>query len=156
MNITPYVLVLFGLGLIFSEFFLPGGIMGVAGALVVIAGVVVFALHATSGIAIVIFALVSFIAVGLLIRFALWRLKKGKGAKGIFLSGDQEGYTASQFSKEYVGKTGEAVSDLKPSGHVLIEGKRVQAVSRAGYLVKGTKIKVVGGDGAHLIVKKDT
>lgn len=80
-------------------------------------------------------------------------MKTGK-AKGFFLDSAQEGYVASSFEKELVGKQGEALSDLKPAGHILIEGKRHQALSKMGYLVKGTKIEIIGGQGAHLIVKK--
>ena len=50
---------------------------------------------------------------------------------------------------------GTAESDLKPSGHVMVEGKREQAVSQGTYIKKGEKIKVVGGEGARLIVRKE-
>ena len=53
-----------------------------------------------------------------------------------------------------MGKEGTVAANLKPAGHVSIEGKRYQAVSRMGYLDLGTKITVIGGEGGHLIVKK--
>ena len=150
----PYLLVLVGLLMIFFEFFLPGGIMGMAGGLLMAVGIVLFAIQTNSAWMAIVFAVV---AVGLLVglaRFALWRIKTGRGSKGIYLSTDQEGYMASEFAKEYIDKSGEALSDLKPSGHILVEGKRIQAVSKVGYIHKGSKIKVVGGEGAQLIVKQ--
>lgn len=152
MNWIPFLLLGIGLLLIFLEFFLPGGIMGGVGGVLVLVSIVYFGVQAKSAISVVLFALGALFFVGLLIRFAIWRIRHGK-VKGIFLNSVQEGYVASEFSKELIGKEGEALSDLKPSGHILIEGKRYQAVSKVGYLVKGTKIKVVGGEGAHLIVK---
>ena len=49
-----------------------------------------------------------FILVGVLIKFTLWRIKKGK-FKGIFLNTAQNGYVASEFAKELIGKKGEAI-----------------------------------------------
>ena len=79
-------------------------------------------------------------------------MKKGK-FKGIFLNTAQNGYVASEFAKELIGKKGEAISDLKPAGHILVEGKRYQAVAKIGYIEMGSSIEVIGGEGAHLIVK---
>jgi membrane-bound ClpP family serine protease len=48
---------------------------------------------------------------------------------------------------------GYADTDLKPSGHVLVEGNRFQAVSKNGYIDKATEIEILGGIGSHLIVQ---
>ncbi len=88
----------------------------------------------------------------MLITFTLRYIKKGK-TTGIYLNSAQEGYLASEFDKTLIGKSGEALTDLKPAGHILVEGKRYQAVSKTGYLDKGSKIEIVAGEGAHFIVK---
>ncbi len=152
MNWMPFLMLGIGLFLIFLEFFLPGGIMGIGGGILVIVSIVFYALHAESALPVILFAIAALFFVGLLIRFAIWRIQKGK-AKGIFLNTDQEGYIASKYAEELIGHGGEALSDLKPAGHILVEGKRYQAVSKVGYVTKGSKIEVVGGEGAHLIVK---
>lgn len=148
-----YILGIIGLLLIFLEFFLPGGVMGVAGAILVIVSIVFYAINAEGFLPVVLYILAMLFCVGVLMRFALWRLKTGK-MKGIYLNTAQEGYVASKFAKELIGQDGEALSDLKPSGHILVADKRYQAVSKMGYIVKGTKIEVVGGEGSHLIVKE--
>lgn len=130
--------------------------MGTAGGILMVASIVVFALKAESLWAILLYILGVAVVLALLVKFTLWRFRTGKGAKGLFLKEDQEGYTASSYAKEYIGKQGHAVTDLKPAGHIEIESKKYQAVSKTGYLVKGTKIEVVGGEGAHLIVKEVT
>ncbi len=153
MTWTPFLFLGLGFLLIFLEFFLPGGIMGIAGAIFLIVSVVLFTMQSSSLVATVLYILGVVFLVLMLIRYALWRIRTGR-AKGIFLSTVQEGYVASSFDKELIGKKGEALSDLKPSGHIVIEKKRYQAVAKVGYVVKGSKIEVIGGDGAHLIVKK--
>lgn len=149
----PYLLLAAGLLLIFIEFFLPGGIMGVSGAALVVASIILFAVQTKSPLALVAYIVISIALVAGLIRFTLWRLRRGRMSKSIYLNTDQAGYVASAFAEEYVGKEGVALSDLKPSGHIQVEGKRFQAVSKVGYVYKGTKVLVVGGEGAHLYVK---
>ena len=58
------------------------------------------------------------------------------------------------FDAALVGRQGKALSDLKPSGHIMLGQDRHQAVSQAGYIEKGTPIEVIGGRGAYLIVKR--
>ncbi|MCH9625917.1 MAG: hypothetical protein S4CHLAM123_11020 [Chlamydiales bacterium] len=153
MSLTPFILLVVGLLLIFLEFFLPGGIMGIFGGLVLIVSVVFFGMESESVLWTLLYALGLIIIVGFLMRYALWRIRNGK-AKGIFLNTVQEGYVASAWDKELIGKRGEALSDLKPAGHILVEGKRYQAVAKMGYIIKGTAIEVIHGEGAHLVVKK--
>jgi len=155
MNWTPYLFLGLGLLLIFIEFFLPGGVMGAAGGVFIIVSIVFFVVQAQSLLAVILYLLATLFFVGVLMRFALWRLRKGN-LKGIYLNSAQEGYFASEYAKDLIGKEGKAFSDLKPSGHILVEGKRYQAVSKVGYVTKGTEIVVVGGEGGHLIVKKIT
>lgn len=152
MNWTPFTLLFVGFFLVVLEFFLPGGVMGIAGGAVLLASIIFFGLQSGSFLWALLYTLVILAVLIMMIRFTLKRIKKGK-VKGIFLSTAQEGYVASEYAKELIGKQGEALSDLKPSGHILVEGKRYQAVSKVGYLHKGTHIIVTGGEGAHLTVK---
>lgn len=126
--------------------------MGIAGGILVAVGLVLFAVNSSSLALIVVVFVVTILALGFLAHFALKRIKKTKGT--IYLDQDQEGFKASKWSKKMVGQEGEVVADLKPSGHIRVNGKRFQAVSRMGYLASGTKIIIVGGEGAHLIVRK--
>lgn len=148
-----YLLLAVGLLMIFFEFFLPGGILGLAGGVLIVVSIVLFAIHAESMWAIILFVIVALVLLGALVQFALWRIRSGRGAKSFYLNTDQEGYVASTFAEELIGKEGEALSDLKPAGHILVEGKRLQAVAKMGYIYKGTTIVVIGGEGAHLVVK---
>ncbi len=72
----------------------------------------------------------------------------------LVLEKDQEGYVASSFEAQMIGKTGTVMTELKPAGHILVEGQPYQALSEAGFLSKGDPIEVIGGRGAYLIVRK--
>lgn len=151
----PFILLAVGLLLIFLEFFLPGGVMGTIGALVVLASIALFAMQTDSMILILLYTIGSIVSVALLFRFALWRIRHGEPGKTIYSDDDQEGFTASAFDKGAIGKIGIVDTDLRPGGHIIVEDKRHSAISRSGYIPKGEKVKVLGGEGESLIVKKE-
>ena len=153
MSWIPLILLAVGMLLIFLEFFFPGGILAVIAGGSLLASIVFFALETQSFLWTFLYIIGVGIFVTLLIQLTTRRILKGK-FKGIFQNDDQSGYFASYYDKEMIGKRGETLSDLKPSGHILVEGKRYQAVLKAGYLEKGSPIEVIGGEGAHLIVKE--
>lgn len=150
----PFILLAIGLLLILAEFYLPGAIMGISGGVMVIASIVQFAMDSGSPLWISVYVFGVAIAVGLLIKFALWRIPRARPGRSIYLTGDQKGYQASTYDATTIGKTGIVVTDLKPGGHILVEGKRLQAISQSGYLVKGTEVIVLGGQEESLIVKR--
>jgi membrane-bound serine protease (ClpP class) len=51
-----------------------------------------------------------------------------------------------------VGRSGEALSDLRPSGIAMIEGERIDVVTRGDFIYKGSKIKVVAEEGNEVVV----
>ncbi len=146
-----YLLVLIGLFLILLEFYLPGAVLGILGGVSVVTGVVLFASSSNSILAALLFTLASIAAIVATVRFALWRIPR---TKSIYSNSAQNGYYASSFDKTAIGKQGVVVSDLKPGGHIVIEGKAHQAISVSGYLTKGSSVEVIGGEGESLLVKQ--
>lgn len=151
---TPFLLLLLGLFLILLEFYLPGAIMGILGTLALLAAIVLFASQTDSLMALFLFMIGTAVSVGLLIRFALWRIKHAKPEYSIYSDKDQEGYRASHYDKTTIGKTGTVSTDLKPGGYILIEGKTYPAISISGYIPKGEQAVVMGGQEQSLLVRK--
>ena len=89
------------------------------------------------------------------IRLAIWKIKRTQSGSHFYLAEDQEGYVASSYDTELVGKSGITLTALKPCGHIKVQDTPYQAVSEGGYVKKGTKIKIVRGEGARFIVKED-
>ena len=149
--LTSFILLGLGLLFILSEFFVPGAVMGVIGTLFVIASFFIFAKEESLPATILYFFFI-IAALIFLIRSALWKIKRSKN--GLYASGDQEGYTASEFDAALVGRIGTVLSDLKPGGYIEIDGRQLQALSQSGYVVKGKEVLVIGGDGESLIVEE--
>lgn len=148
-----FILLGIGLLMIFLEFYLPHGVMGVIGALTLLCSIVLFAADFHSPLLIILYVAAVAVLLYYLFLFALWRIKSAPPERSVYLQSDQEGYVASEFDKSAIGKIGVVDSDLKPGGHIRIEGKRHLAISLSGYISRGEEVLVVGGEGESLTVK---
>lgn len=150
---SPWLLYLLGMLLIFLEFYLPGAILGICGALFLLASILVFAKVYTSLLALLGYLLFIVVSVVALVKFAIWRIRTAKPDYSIYSDDSQVGFQASHFDHSAIGKIGVASTDLKPGGYIVVDGKRQQALSQAGYIVKGSEVVVVSGQEESLIVK---
>lgn len=151
---TAYLLLILGLLLIFIEFFLPGAVMGTLGAILVVASVFVFAFNTTSTISLLLYILAICLILFYLTKYAIWRMQKTKSHHSIYSDASQVGYVASSYDSTMIGKQGVVISDLKPGGYILIDGKKLQALSVSGYISQDSRVEVISGQEESLIVKR--
>lgn len=150
--LAAILLLVIGLLAVLIEFFLPGAIFGAIGVLFIITALVVFFQSSDSVLASMLFLIATLAGIIATIKFALWRIRASSGS--LYLKGDQKGYVASEWDHTLIGKRGVVLSDLKPGGHILIEGVKHPALSKSGYITKGEEIIVIDGEGDSLIVQK--
>jgi len=154
----PFLLVGLGLILILIEFYIPGAIIGIIGGICILIGAFLFASQSDSLISTLLFITAIAVSIGYVVKFALWRIAHTPPKYSIYSNDDQEGYVASSYDKEAIGKTGIVLADLKPGGYILIDGQQHAAISLEGYIVKGESVHVVSGQEQSLLVtlsKKD-
>jgi len=65
-----------------------------------------------------------------------------------------EGYVGTDRGHNLSGATGVAVTDLRPSGKIEIDGQRYDAVSEGAFLVKGTEIEVIKHETFSIFVRQ--
>jgi len=65
-----------------------------------------------------------------------------------------EGFTAAKDHSELIGKEGTAEMNLHPAGRMLIDGKRVNVITRGEFIESGSTVRVIEAHGAHIIVEK--
>ena len=53
-----------------------------------------------------------------------------------------------------LGKEGEVLSELRPSGAVLLDGVPVDVVSEGAFISKGEKVRVVAVEGVRVVVRR--
>lgn len=150
------MLFIVGAMLLAAEVLVPGGILGIAAGLALLAGVVLaFVEHGSTGGWTAVAAALGLVAVTLWLEF--WLLPKTALGRRLFL--DAEITEASQppvaERDVVVGQIGVADTALAPTGYVSVAGKRYEAYSRSGYIAKGEALRVVELDNFRLIVQKN-
>lgn len=146
--------VLAALVLIFFEVILPGGILGIlAVACIIIASWFGFAdFGPVAGISVF---LGSLLAAAALVYIEFKFVAKTPLGRSFFLRTRVEGHSSAKtVSDEIVGKSGETLTRLNPTGMVEIEGRPYEAFSQDGLLDRGQSVEVVSKDNFRLIVKK--
>lgn len=147
-------LLFLGLLFVLLEFYMPGAVMAIIGVILLLAGIVAIAEDTQSFLATLLFIIAEVVLLYLLIKYTLKRIPRAKPTFSIYLHKDQEGYQASQYDKNAIGKHGIVISDLKPGGYILVDGKKQQAISQSGYIVEGSEVQVISGEGESLIVRE--
>lgn len=152
MTIAVLLLCL-GFLLVFIEFFIPGIVIGVMGGILIIGSIVLFAIESNSILATLAFIAASVVAFVLLVKFALWKMQNSSPDYSVYSADNQEGFYAAKKLPDVVGKSAIAMTDLRPGGYVNIEGHRIQAISKSGYITKGSEVEIIGNEEESLIVK---
>lgn len=151
--IASIILLLLGFLLVFIEFYLPGGILGVAGGILIFGALILFAVESDSMIATVAFVIGSAVAFTLLIKFTIWKIQHTSAKYSIYSNHNQQNYYASKNLPQAIGRTAKAMTDLRPGGYIDLDGERIQAISRSGYITNGSDVEIIACEEESLIVK---
>jgi membrane-bound serine protease (ClpP class) len=142
-----------GLVLIFLEMFLPGLIAGIVGACLLIASVVMAYGEFGAAGGNVALAL-SLAGSGALWWWWAYHFQNTRFGQSMTLKTSVDGKSVTADLPNYVGLEGTAVTTLRPSGTVLIGGKRVDAVSDGEFLESGTHVRVLKAHGITIVVRR--
>ena len=66
----------------------------------------------------------------------------------------RSGYATEPETYELVGKEGEALTDLRPSGTAIFDDNRIDVITEGSYLTKGTKVVVIKESGSKVVVRE--
>lgn len=153
--LIPIALLLLGLALIAAEVYLvPGvGVVGIAGGLAVVAGVVLAFVEAGPGGGLV--ATAGAVGVGGVLFYVMWQT----GALDRLVLADALGRDTAADEREsdarsrYLGRTGAAVTPLRPAGIAEIDGERVEVQTEGGFIASGSRVRVVAMDRRRFFVR---
>ena len=145
-----------GLLLMGAEIFVPGGVLGVLGA-VALMGAVAAGFAAFGPQQGVLAALLILVFLGLSIVLWMQLIPRSSIGRKLTLAEDLgTSRSATTNWKEWRGKEGEAVSPLGPAGVVKIDGRRLDAVAEGRWIDAGARVRVVHVTGNHLTVRAIT
>ena len=143
-----------GIALIFAELFVPGGVLGTVGAIMVIWALT---LMTDTFIGLLLAILLSFTIIGIIIYILIKIIPKERMRNTLILSSSlnkDEGYISSKDLQSYIGKVGIAESTLRPTGKAKIEGRILDVVSEDKLIEKGKMVKVTYVDGTKVLVRE--
>ncbi|MDE0569204.1 MAG: hypothetical protein OSB44_00890 [Verrucomicrobiales bacterium] len=158
------ILALAGIIFISLEVILPGMIMGILGVLLCFASIATaftaddlppaFLGFGGRFLLSTIILLVTVICVGIWLKY----FDRMPWSKGLVLKSSSDGKIESLNNKEIIGTTGQATSDLKPTGKVKIEGlpDTCYVLAENGFIEAGSTIKIIQVDGRTVTVRQIT
>lgn len=154
---NTFVLLCFLLGVVFLIFeaMAPGfGIFGMTGLASIVLSII---MASNSVLQAFLYIVLSFVVTVITTIFAFRKLPQRKVSKTLFLDtklDKEEGFIPSKENDEYTNKEGIAVSYLRPSGKIEIDGNILDATSENTFIEKGKMIEVVKIEGSKIIVRE--
>ena len=151
---TYFALIFSGAVLLGLEVFVPGGVVGTIGILLLLwaAFIALNTVGGAVGIALAVLALV----VGCVMLFIVVKLFPNSFiGRNLSLEADmKESHAADQSLVDLIGAEGVCSTVLRPSGFVELKGKRVDVVTRGENVEQGARVRVVEVEGSRVVVEK--
>jgi membrane-bound serine protease (ClpP class) len=146
------ILLISGLMMIGAEVFIPGGILGFIGGLVLLgASVLSFSLFSTNTSILISAGIVVMIGVVIFLWIKIFpRTPIGKAMTVSRELNDAKG--TEDHLQELLGLEGVATSHLHPAGFASIKGRRVDVVSQGPLIDANTKVRVIEIEGNRVVV----
>ncbi|MCQ6273632.1 nodulation efficiency protein NfeD [Bacillus sp. V3B] len=154
-DLNTVILFVVGIVLILLELVLPGGIIGILGFAAFLASFFLAAedfVH--TGISLLIAFVISILASVVMIKVYDKKMKFFKKLILTDSTSTESGYVSNRNRTELIGISGYALTDLRPSGTIILEDERVDVVSEGGFIKKGATVKVVKVEGSRIVVRE--
>ncbi|MBM7665299.1 membrane-bound serine protease (ClpP class) [Solibacillus kalamii] len=149
------IIFVIGLILLIAELFVPGGIVGVIGGALMI-GSLLFAGESFVHMAYSILIAMIIAGIGMVILMKFFGKKLHMFNRLVLRDATttEEGYVSNKNRIELIGKTGQAITPLRPSGTVVVEQERLDVVTQGGYIDAGKTVEVVKVEGSRIVVRE--
>lgn len=152
-GVEDVALFIIGIILLVIEIFVPGfGIWAIIGIICLMSGVIMAAYDSSAA------ALslgIGFILAMVLAGFVIYAFRK-RGIWNKFILKDELktelGYVSQPVKEYLLGKTGKAMTSLRPAGTAVFDGERVDVVTAGEFIQQGQLVTVVLVEGGRIVV----
>ena len=142
-----------GIILIGIEIFVPGGILGLIGSMFLLSSLIICFIEFGFRIGIyylTVLACAVMIVIILVMKFAHLLPVRKK----LFLNANEKNMKVKIDNLDLlVGKQGTAYTVLRPTGKILIGGKRYEAITEGAFIQKNRQIEIIRIEGNNIIVR---
>ena len=150
-------LILFGIGigLIALEFFIPGGIAGILGAVAIVGSIIMAGGNpVTMGISVLIALAIATVGMVIMIKFFGKKLHLLNKVVLMDVTDTESGYVSNVNRLELIGRVAITSTVLRPSGAAELDGERIDVVSEGSYIDKGKSVIIVKVEGSRVVVRE--
>ncbi|WP_066069245.1 NfeD family protein [Alkalithermobacter thermoalcaliphilus] len=154
---SAFVFFVFFIGIAFLllEALAPGfGVFGMFGILTIVISIVMASNSLAQAL---IYIVISMVLTILATIFLIKKLPKRKISKTLLLDtklNKEEGFIPYKEKKEYIGKIGVSISDLRPSGKIRVDDEILDAISESSYIERGRAVQIIQINGNKIIVRE--
>ncbi len=157
INIVTIILFFVGIALITVELFIPG--IGIFGGLGLVALILAIVFQVQTFLQGLILFLILAAVITVLVLIVSRSFRKGRLFRSSLVlknkAAKEEGYVSNDDNSSLVGKSGVALSILRPAGRANIDGVISDVVTGGEFIESGEKIIVVESVGRRVLVKKE-
>ncbi len=149
MDSIAIILIVIGIVLLLAEIFIPSfGVTGLIGIISIFVGVVFTADTFIGGL--LMFTII--LVVTLILMYVTYRALSSMKSP-LILRESLRMEAENEKLKFFLGKTGKALTPLRPAGTVDFEGVRLDVLTRGDFINKGTDVVIDEIDGKKIFVK---
>ena len=149
------ILFVLGVGLVVAEFFLPGGIAGITGALAIIGGIILAGGNPMyMAISVLIAVAIALIGMVIIMKFFGKKLHLLNKVVLMDATDTESGYVSNVNRLELLGRHAKTSTPLRPSGAIELDGERIDVVSEGSYIDRGKNVTIVKVEGSRIVVRE--
>ncbi|KZE40080.1 hypothetical protein AV656_02050 [Bhargavaea cecembensis] len=149
------LLFLAGVGLLIAEFFVPGGILGIIGAVAMVAGIIMAGADpAWMAISVITALVITILGMVIMMKFFGKRLHLLNRIVLRDATDTESGYVSNANRLELIGRMARTVTPLRPSGTAEIEGEYIDVVSERRFIGKDQNVKITKVEGSRIVVRE--
>ncbi|MFC7060677.1 NfeD family protein [Halobacillus seohaensis] len=148
------ILLVLGVGLIVTEFFVTSGFLGIVGIVAIVTSLMLSSadmgqMAMSIGIALIVTIVVS------VILFKTIGINRGFFKKVILndSTSSEKGYVSSVTRLELIGLEGESLTPLRPSGTAVFDDERLDVVSEGSFIGVNQRVKIIKTEGSRIVVR---
>ncbi|WP_445299980.1 NfeD family protein [Lysinibacillus sp. FSL K6-0232] len=148
------LLFIIGLALIIAEFFVPGGIVGILGGVLILLSLILAGANMMQMVIAILIALViAMIGMVILMKFFGKKLHVLNKLVLMDATTTEEGYVSNVNRTELLGKVGKTLTPLRPAGTMVFGSERIDVVSEGGYIDANKHVEVIKVEGSRIVVR---
>lgn len=149
------IMLVFGVALLIAEFFVPGGIVGIIGSVLVILSLLLAGANVTQmAYSILIALVIALIGMVVIMKFFGKKLHVFNKLVLRDATTTEEGYVSNENRLDLIGGVGKTITPMRPAGTIVLEGERIDVVSDGSYIDAYKKVEIIKVEGSRIVVRE--